>query len=125
MDKIIRVTSCADCDSRRKWYCPRLFEAGFALVKCSVNKYVDNKTIHPDCPLEDDTVQVLKEQRGSLIKAIDTAKKDATKNIRAVWEKYKDLLTILPAGYDSFEAIAKDCWKAIKADLKAGGEDER
>lgn len=50
-DRYIKITSCGDCDCRRKWYCPKLFKTGFSLDKCSVNKYVDNKTIHKDCPL--------------------------------------------------------------------------
>jgi hypothetical protein len=58
-DKYIKITGCHDCDKRGicvnaenpkkalfpKYWCP--------LLNMNVMKYVDSKTIHPDCPLDD------------------------------------------------------------------------
>jgi len=59
--KYIKVTGCKTCLHQEYHKC--------TLLGCMVSKYILEKTIHPNCPLED--------------------MQDATKNIKAVWEDYK------------------------------------
>jgi len=43
--------------------------------------------------------------------------KDATKNIKAVYEKYKDWVTTIPIDAELYKGCNRELWQAIKADL--------
>lgn len=52
----------------------------------------------------------------------DKQKEEAVKNIREAWEKEKD---IEPATIDDALLLLLKLWRAIKADLKNAGVDEK
>lgn len=69
MTKIIRVTSCARCDKKadRKTtyniHCKPTYNSHCKQTGKKINKYIEAKTIHPDCPLGDEVDSKLLERK--------------------------------------------------------------
>lgn len=136
MTKQIKIESCADCVKKSDnladgiFYCDFLSSVGG--YGC-VNEYIDNNTIHPDCPLPDDDTSVLiKSMKKSLdieeamsdidkqlldqySKGWDDGAKDAIKPIVKIQEKYgeKYYKNNVPV-FDAFF----ECWQAIKESIE-------
>lgn len=114
MFKIIKVESCVGCDYSNHGHSNHCHHPDIKWGTLDVNKFVYNKTIHPDCTL-DDEVDIVKELKNTYKKLckfndeeIAIIKRDATKHIRAVLKKVGFKRTT-----NTLELIT-----AIRADLK-------
>lgn len=123
MTKIIRVEHCGECehkldgsiDDERQFYrCSH--KDNYWVV---ITENVKNKTLHPNCPLDDEYSDFQKEVLITAEMGMEI-RQDATKNIRAVWEKYKNGL---PVGKHKIWTMEMS--RAIDADIESlEGENE-
>jgi hypothetical protein len=60
MSKYIKVSGCHDCDYGGGYVCDKLWIT--QPDNARIHKYKISKTIHPDCPLDDDMQQALRDK---------------------------------------------------------------
>tara|TARA_Y100000310_G_scaffold83971_3_gene80659 strand:+ start:10032 stop:10427 length:396 start_codon:yes stop_codon:yes gene_type:complete len=123
-NKIIKVGSCAECPyvgyiQDKDNPCKAFIECmqDDISIETVVEEYYNNKTIHPDCPLEQDSSDINVATATAYDSGYEAGRQDATKHIRAVWEKYKDEYDIT-----EFPSTTLDLWQAIRADIEGGGK---
>jgi len=124
--KYIKVTGCKTCPHQEYHKC--------TLIGCMVSKYILEKTIHPDCPLDDNTSEAVYMVNKDDYERIDRTPimmfkqkyvpvMEATKNIKAVFDEYKDAMYNEESifHYKMCDPIVTDIMTAIEADGRNAG----
>lgn len=89
-DKLIRVTSCSDCDKKTRLNYNLTYTYWCKEKKLRIEEYIESETIHPDCPLDNVTNLV---QSIMAVWEIEMGRKplDQEKHLK-LWDGYRKMI---------------------------------